>query len=192
MEFKNTYDANHLSGATTNRLMPKPDLIDDFFIAQLNTLLRIAAENARYLIGAHQSAVAIIIDQDWDQVRKVFSLSEKYAEWRNYDAPARGLGTHNWMLRQTQTVRYTQAELEQHPYWKNFGIERSSHPPMRGWLASPILDSKGKNWGLIQLSDKYEGDFSKDDEEQFSQYTQSLCIAIEALWQVRNLRKLLL
>ena len=30
---------------------------------------------------------------------------------------------------------------------------------MRGWLAAPILDTEDPNlvWGLLQLSDKYEG-----------------------------------
>jgi signal transduction histidine kinase len=35
---------------------------------------------------------------------------------------------------------------------------------MRGWLAVPLIDRKGKNIGLIQASDKYEGDFTDQDE----------------------------
>jgi len=40
-------------------------------------------------------------------------------------------------------VRFTQAELDAHPAWKGFGIEASKHPPMRGWMAAPIVGKMG-------------------------------------------------
>jgi PAS domain S-box-containing protein len=35
---------------------------------------------------------------------------------------------------------------------------------LRGWLAVPLAGRDGKNIGLLQLSDKYEGDFTQQDE----------------------------
>ena len=59
----------------------------------------------------------------------------------------------------------TQAELEQHPGWKHFGVEAGKHPPMRGWLAVPLVGEDGRNYALLQLSDKYdEADFTQEDE----------------------------
>ena len=86
-------------------------------------------------------------------------------------------------------MRFTQAELETHPEWKNFGTEAGKHPPMCGWLAAPIVGRDGTNWGLLQASDKYVGDFSATDEQNFLRLAQLVSAALEALWDVRNLRK---
>jgi GAF domain-containing protein len=83
----------------------------------------------------------------------------------------------------------TQAELEAHPVWKGFGSEASQHPPMRGWLAVPLIDRQGMNWGLIQLSDKYDGDFTAEDERIFVQFAQLISTHLETLWELRNARK---
>jgi hypothetical protein len=117
-------------GATPNAVMPNPDAIDEGFIATANQVLSNSVELIRVLIGAHQSAIAIIVDGDWSSVQKFFSLSEKYAAWANYDTPATGYGTHGWLLRHNQPVRMTQAELKAHPEWKGFGDEAGRHPPM--------------------------------------------------------------
>jgi signal transduction histidine kinase len=61
-------------------------------------------------------------------------------------------------------MRLTQAELEAHPAWKGFGRHAGKHPAMRGWLAVPLVDRTGKNIGLIQVSDKAEGEFTEQDE----------------------------
>ncbi len=144
---------NTIIGATPNPFMPNPDAIDEAFIAEANRVLSTAVELIRVLIGAHQSAVAIIVQRDWQAVHKFFSLSDKYAAWADYRTPAIGVGIHAWMLDYNQPTRLTQAELEAHPAWLGFGTEAGKHPPMRGWLAAPIVDRNGTNWGLLQLSD---------------------------------------
>ncbi len=83
-----------ITGATSNPVMPNPDAIDEEFIEAANRVLSNAVELIRVLIGAHQSAIAIIVQEDWSSIRKFFSLSEKYAAWANYDTPATGYGTH--------------------------------------------------------------------------------------------------
>ena len=60
---------------------------------------------------------------------------------------------------------------------------------MRGWLAAPLMDRNGENWGLFQLSDKYEGDFTEADEQLFLQLVSLVSLALEGLWEVRNLKK---
>jgi GAF domain-containing protein len=180
---------NAVTGATSNPVMPKPDAIDEEFAEAANRVLSNAVELIRVLIGAHQSAIAIIVQEDWSSIRKFFSLSEKYAAWADYKTPATGYGTHGWLLRHNQPVRLTQAELEAHPEWKGFGVEAGKHPPMNGWLAAPIVGQDGTNWGLLQLSDKYEGDFNEEDEKQFIQFAALISATLEALWDVRNLRK---
>lgn len=180
---------NVVTGATPNPVMQNPDAIDEEFAEAANRVLSNAVELIRVLIGAHQSAVAIIVQEDWSSIRKFFSLSQKYAAWADYSTPATGYGTHGWLLRHNQTVRMTQAELEAHPEWKGFGTEAGKHPPMRGWLSAPIVGRDGTNWGLLQLSDKYEGEFTEEDEKHFISFAKLVSETLEALWNVRNLRK---
>jgi signal transduction histidine kinase/ActR/RegA family two-component response regulator len=73
----------------------------------------------------------------------------------------------------------TQAELEVHPAWRGFGKVADKHPPMRGWLAVPLMGRNGKNIGLIQLSDKYEGEFTEEDEAILVQMAQMASAAID-------------
>jgi GAF domain-containing protein len=187
--YQNVYRRNVVTSATPNPVMQNPDAIDEKFIEGANRVISNAVELIRMLIGAHQSAVAIIVQGDWGSIRKFFSLSEKYAGWADYATPATGYGTHGWLLRQNQPVRMTQAELEAHPEWKNFGTEAGKHPPMRGWLAAPIISQDGTNWGLVQLSDKYEGEFTEEDEKHFISFVKLVSEALEALWAIRNLKK---
>lgn len=182
---------NAVTGATPNPLIEAPDAIDEAFASSANATLESAVELARELIGAHQAAAAIIVEGDWATARKYFSLSEKYAAWKDYAAAARGFGSHDWILRQGAPVRLTQAELESHPAWRGFGYEAKRHPPMRGWLAAPILDRAGKCWGLFQLSDKYEGEFDHGDEANFVRLAAMLSQTLEAQWELRNARKAL-
>ena len=98
-----------------------------------------AAELARVLAHAHQGAAAQLIGEGWDNARKYFSLSEKYAAWADYDAPARGFGIHTLAHVVDRPIRLTDEELRAHPEWRNFGDEIDSHPPMRGWLAVPLV-----------------------------------------------------
>lgn len=180
---------NVVTGATSNPVMPNPDAVDEEFAEAANRVLDSAVELIRVLIGAHQSAIAIIVQEDWSSIRKYFSLSEKYAAWADYKTPATGYGTHGWLLRHNQPVRMTQSELEAHPEWKGFGTEAGKHPPMNGWLAAPIVGRDGTNWGLLQLSDKYEGEFTEADETYFIKFAELVSATLEALWDVRNLRK---
>jgi GAF domain-containing protein len=189
MEHRNTYTHNAYTGAPPNPLMPNPDEFDREFATQADEILSNGVELVRRLVGAHQAAIAIVINKDWNYVRKFFSLSEKYAAWGGYSAPAKGYGTHAWLLEHNKPVRFTHEELTQHPAWKNFGIEGDKHPPMRGWMAAPITDSKGVNWGLVQLSDKYEGDFTEEDEQHFLRFVTLVSQALESAWELRNLKQ---
>jgi GAF domain-containing protein len=76
-------------------------------------------------------------------------------------------------------IRMTQAELEGHLGWRGFGGEAGRHLPLRGWLAAPLIGRDGRNIGLIQLSDKYEGEFTVNDEAILVQLAQMAAIATE-------------
>jgi GAF domain-containing protein len=152
------------------------------FAEAVDRVLHLTAEIARNLVGAHQSAVALLISGDWKHARKWFSLSSKYASWDEYRAPATGVGLHALVVNENRAIRLTQAEVETHPAWRGFGTEATNHPPMRGWLAVPLIGQDQHNYGLLQLSDKYnDADFTEEDENHLIQLTQLTAMTLDAL-----------
>jgi signal transduction histidine kinase len=112
----------------------------------------------------HQAVVSLTEAGGWAQVIDAVSMSDKYAAWRGYNVKPNGSGIYAEVCRTNQPMRMTCAQLSAHPAWKRFGSEGDKHPPIRGWLAVPLIDRNGKNIGLIQASDKFEGDFTDEDE----------------------------
>lgn len=136
-------------------------------------------EQARQIIGAHQAVSSLSSEEDTHQAIAAVSLSDRYAAWRSYVAAPDATGLHALVCRENRPLRLTQTELEAHPAWRGFGAEAKNHPPLRGWLAVPLLDSAGKNLGLIQLSDKYEGEFTDADEAILVQLARFTAAAVE-------------
>lgn len=145
----------------------------------IEEVIRVITEQARAIIGAHQSVTSMTIDSNWTQAISSMSLSDKYAAWQDYHEKPDGSGIYACVCRMNRPMRMTQAELEAHPQWRGFGKEADKHPPMRGWLAAPLIGRDGHNMGLIQLSDKYEGEFTEEDEAIIVQLAQMASIAIE-------------
>jgi PAS domain S-box-containing protein len=145
----------------------------------LDEILQLITEQAREIIEAHQSVTSLTVDDNWAQSINAVSLSDKYAQWRGYDQKPDGSGIYTLVCGMQRPLRMTQVELEAHPAWRGFGKEASNHPPMRGWLAVPLTSREGKNIGLIQLSDKYEGEFTQEDEAILIQLAQMASAAID-------------
>jgi len=145
----------------------------------IEEVIRLITEQARAIIGAHQSVTSMTIESSWAQSISSISLSDKYAAWRDYHEKPDGLGIYASFCQTNRPMRMTQAELELHPRWRGFSKEAEKHPPMRGWLAAPLIGRNGRNIGLIQLSDKYEGEFTEEDEAIIVQLAQMASIAIE-------------
>lgn len=145
----------------------------------LDGTMQEVAEQARGVIGAHQSAVSLTMNSDWAQAINALSLSEKYAAYRDRMKPPDGTGIYAAICENNRSMRLTQAELEAHPRWRGFGSHADKHPAMRGWLAVPLVARSGQNMGVLQLSDKYEGEFTQQDEYVAMELAQLASIAIE-------------
>jgi PAS domain S-box-containing protein len=187
----------------TARINAEKDVQDQLFTLQraadaalaitmhqtVDGMLQEVAEQARGVIGAHQSVVSLTMGKDWLQASNALSMSEKYARYRNLRDPFNGSGIYAMVSENNRAVRMTQAELEAHPRWRNFGSDADKHPSMRGWLAVPLKGHQGQDIGLLQLSDKYEGEFTLQDEYVAIELAQLASIAIEnarLLEQVRQ------
>ncbi len=146
----------------------------------LDATLEEITQSARRIVRAHQGVVSLTRGPDWSQAINAVALTDKYEPWRNYATVPDGSGIYAWLCEENRPVRMTQAELEAHPRWRAFGAHRAGHPPMRGWLAAPLVGRDGRNLGLIQLSDKEDGsDFNEADEAILVQFAQLASAAIE-------------
>jgi GAF domain-containing protein len=161
---------------------PDPNRESDPFTRDVDELLHQTVELARMLVPSHQAAAALLVRREWKDMRKYFSLSPKYADWYEYRSPAKGHGIHALVVNANESIRLTQKELEEHPAFRGFGFERDKHPPMRGWLAVPIIGHDGDNYGLLQLSDKYnDADFTEEDEAKMKQLASVIALGLGSL-----------
>jgi PAS domain S-box-containing protein len=142
-------------------------------------VLGVITDQAAAIIGAHQAVTSLTIDHNWAKAITTIYLSEKYAQWRTYSEDPDGSGIYAYLCQLNRPMRMTQAELESHPHWRGFGKEAANHPPLRGWLAAPLMGRNGQNIGIIQLSDKYEGEFTEADEAILVQLAQMASVAAE-------------
>jgi PAS domain S-box-containing protein len=155
----------------------------------LDEVLQVATERARDIIGAHQAAARLTVNHKWAQTPSAISLSDKYAAWRTYDEQPDGSGIYALVCRENRPMRLTQEELQAHPGWRGFGKEKDKHPPMRGWLAAPLVGRDGGNMGVIQLSDKYEGEFTETDESIILQLANMASVGLENVHLLREVQQ---
>ncbi|PKO43248.1 MAG: hypothetical protein CVU30_08385 [Betaproteobacteria bacterium HGW-Betaproteobacteria-3] len=152
-------------------------------------LLQEVVEQSRAVIRAHQ-AIVTLKRGEWSDSVSAVSLSEKYAEFREYGEALDGSGIYELVCQTNRPVRLTQAELEAHPRWRGFGAHADRHPAMRGWLAVPLIGRDGANIGLMQLSDKYEGEFTAQDEYVAMEMARLVSIAIGNAQLIEEVREL--
>jgi len=176
-EWKRARAAEHRYGEQFRSLAEAAVAVNS--ASTLEEALQVVTEQARRVIGAHQAVTSMSADLNWAQAINAVSLSEKYAEWRSYDRMPDGSGIYQVVAQMDRPMRLTQSELEAHPAWRAFGKHAAEHPPMRGWLAAPLVSRDGQNLGLVQLSDRYEGEFTEQDEAILVHLSQMAAVAIE-------------
>lgn len=152
-------------------------------------LLSQLTRHARAAVGTRQAVASLTQGDDLSQRIAVVSLDPAYAEWAGYREPTDGSGIYAEVVRSGRPMRLTQEELVRHPAWRGFGEARDRHPPMRGWLAAPLVARDGSNLGLIQLSDRAAGLFTTDDEARLLQLTYLASAGLERIWQEEALRE---
>jgi signal transduction histidine kinase len=144
----------------------------------LDKTLEVVTESAREVIGAHHCAAVLALEQNWGRARHIKSLSEKYDGREEAFTPAVFSDLHALVAKMNRAVRMSARELQTHPSW--LARQGAVTPQgLSGFLAAPLVSRDGRNIGLIQLSDKIEGDFDEDDEAILIQLAQMASIAVE-------------
>lgn len=144
----------------------------------IDRMLQIAADRAAAIIGAHQSVIVTAANLSGvGASRRFISLSDEYAGWRGRPIALAGLDMQpSWAAH--APIRMTQSELDAQRDDRR-SRAAADQLPVRGWLAVPLSDRDGRHLGVIHLSDKFEGEFSEDDEAILVQLAQMASIAIE-------------
>jgi PAS domain S-box-containing protein len=155
----------------------------------MESIARTLTEEIRSMLGAHQAVTSLTVSENWAQGITAVSLSDKYADYRPYSEKPDGSGIYIEVCRTNRPMRMTQKELEAHPAWKGFGKHAKNHPPMRGWLAVPLIGHGGKNLGLVQLTDKFQGEFTEEDEAILVQLAAIASVGIENAYLYEQVRE---
>ena len=151
----------------------------------LEGTLQEIVDQARGVIGAHQAWVSLARSDPRQPASHARSMSEKYMSALAALGPlgrqhpldaAEGGQIDALSCQNNRSLRLTDAELQAHPLWRG---HRSDRPPLRGWLAVPLMDKGGINVGVLQLSDKYEGQFTQQDEYVAIELAQLASAAVE-------------
>jgi len=134
------------------------------------------AEQAREIIGAHQAMSTVVGRADGSPPLVSVSLSEKYGAWRAHDFRPDLSDLAELVCASNQPMRLTVEELAARD---SRAAEAPGRPPRRGWLAAPLLDRDGSNLGLVELSDKYDGEFDAQDEALLVELAKMASAAIQ-------------
>jgi len=145
-------------------------------------LLQQLLDEIRDAVGTHLASLHLLPTEESDNLLPTVSLSDKYAQWREFAAPIRGLGLLALSKRGAEVLRLTEAQMLAHPAFLNYASHAHEHPPLRALLSVPLRDHSGRCMGFLQFSDPMDRDeFIVDDETIVVQFAQ--VIAITLVWR---------
>ncbi|MCA9112484.1 MAG: PAS domain S-box protein, partial [Planctomycetaceae bacterium] len=164
-------------------------IADTYAAESLEQALEVFVHQARLVIGAHQAALSYIPEGKFRDAIHAISLSEKYDKYKSYDVMPTGEGIWTLVASEKRSFCMTHEELTRNPAWRGFGGLKDArgleHPPMRGWLAVPILSHNQEFFGVLQASDKYEGEFDEHDLIQL----QHLALLLSPIFELQSVHQ---
>lgn len=124
----------------------------------LDSLLQVVTDQARKIIGARQAFTTLLPNGDRSQSITCTSV-EQGQEALPFPPERSEMFTLACSL--NKPVRITASTQGSHA-WRT--MMKSSDAARDGWLAAPLTTRDGRNLGLVQVSQKVNGEFSEDDE----------------------------
>lgn len=145
----------------------------------LDSVLRVIAEEARRILRTQYAASSLTHGDDFAQSITSVAATQKLEPGLAEAFASVGAACSPEVCQTNRPLRLTGAELGERPglHQSVQGGDRS--PPLRGWLAAPFVNRRGKNLGLIQVANKAEGDFTEIDEAALVQLAHIASVAIE-------------
>lgn len=146
--------------------------------ADVASMMRLVAEEARALVDAHQAVVSTVADGHWAEAIDAVALSSQYVSRDTATTPAT-VTILDLFAQTRKPVRLTRGGAATHPGFMHSHAATDDYKPLQGLLAVPMSAQDGRTIGLIQLTDKQEGEFDSDDEAMLVQLAQLASVALE-------------
>ncbi|HUF64727.1 MAG TPA: PAS domain S-box protein, partial [Gemmatimonadaceae bacterium] len=141
-------------------------------------IVHVITDQARDVIGAHQAVTSLSQDGSCEQRVSTVSLSADCASRRGRVIEEAAV-IATLVCDQKRPIRLTRQQLESDAVRQSLIGDSSACLPMMGCVAAPLVGRNGRTLGAIQLSDRYAGDFTQDDEAVLVQLAQMASVSIE-------------
>jgi K+-sensing histidine kinase KdpD len=138
-----------------------------------DAVLRVAAEQARQLVGATQAATTRTVDRAGSQQVTAVATNGHLEGGVSSEEllPPADWAAYRRVTRSNQPLRLDGPAL------RTLGTD---HGPRRSWLGAPLVGSDGRNLGLLQVVDRVDDQpFSAGDEAVIVQLARMASVAIE-------------
>ena len=151
------------------------------------------ADQARGVIGAEQAFVSLSDGEDVPTFTIALSVSESHAADWNLQKLSSFASQFKPVLAANSAVRFTASDigsLQAQQISEGAADGADKLPPMLECLAVPLLGRNGKNIGLLQLSDKYEGEFTQQDEYVAMELARLAAVGMENVQLIEEVNQL--
>ncbi len=144
----------------------------------LPAILAATARAAREIVGAHQAYVHVQARRT-GEFQGAASYSERHAHLAAVPVEAERTGLFELTLARRAPVRLTTSELAMSSEW--LSRQQGRRPARKGYLGVPLTRTDGTPLGVLELSERNEGEFVEDDAAVVVQLAQVGAIAIQNL-----------
>ncbi len=148
-------------------------------LLSLHELLKYLATSMRNLLDANAAAAMVVDPLLAPEETVATSYAEHYGAQRG---PAALLSTpelHAQVLATNTPRRITAATMNAEPHLSGLTQHDDLRHPLRGWMGAPLISRDGNNLGLLEISDKAEGDFTESDLQVLNQLAGLASVSIE-------------
>jgi hypothetical protein len=140
----------------------------------LEEMLQLVAEQARELVGA-ECCVATVAAEGRPRIAEAASYAQADRRWTGLVQWLDLFGIYRLIHASGGSARVAGEQLAR---LSAFQTAASGRAP-RGWLAAALTALDGSELGAIQLFDKQDGDFTRDDEAALVHLAQMVSAAVE-------------
>jgi PAS domain S-box-containing protein len=137
----------------------------------LDSVVRVVAEEARRMLRAGRTVVSLMLGDDRSQIATTVSSGDDHSA--KSAVPTVVANARAEVCRTNRSIRLSGTDL-------NCGEPNTDgHRPPYGWMAVPLIGRAGKSLGVIEVSDKSDGDFSESEQAILVQLAHVASVAIE-------------
>jgi PAS domain S-box-containing protein len=123
----------------------------------------------RDILDVHQAAISFDTRESGSRAIVAASMSGKYSADGGAHAKTVAPAICDTVCRTNQALRLTREALMTHPGWTGVECDADRTHTTRGWMAVPLKAQDGSNIGILQACDKFDGEFSNEDEAILTQ-----------------------